>query len=160
MIKKLLFITVLGVTLSGCFMAPMALIGPATSGFTTASLVQSGISTGASFIVKKSTGKTISEHVMSAIEKDVLEQAYLPKNDNEKNHINVPVINLGTKVNIGCKKYDYNCKRKKPGNLKTSLNLSDNVHKINAGCKKYDFYCIRVSKNISSPYLRQIQFKR
>ena len=38
MIKKLLLIVTLGVTLSGCFMAPMALIGPVTSGYSTASI--------------------------------------------------------------------------------------------------------------------------
>ena len=30
-----MLLTTLGLLLSGCFMAPMALIGPATSGFTT-----------------------------------------------------------------------------------------------------------------------------
>ena len=64
MIKRLLLIVVLGVSVSGCFMAPLALIGPATSGFSTASLIQSGISTGANYVVKKSTGKTITEHVL------------------------------------------------------------------------------------------------
>ena len=33
MIKRLLLIVTLGVCLSGCFMAPLALIGPATSGY-------------------------------------------------------------------------------------------------------------------------------
>ena len=72
--------SVLGLTLSGCFMAPMALIGPATSGFTTASIVQSGISTGASYVVKKSTGKSIGEHAISALTDDILQQTYFPKN--------------------------------------------------------------------------------
>ena len=78
MIKRLLLIVTLGVTLSGCFMAPIALIGPATSGFTTASIMQSGLSTGANFMIKKSTGKTISEHAFDAMTKEVLQQAYLP----------------------------------------------------------------------------------
>ena len=64
--------------LSGCFMAPMALIGPATSGFTTASIVQSGISTGASYLVKKSTGKSIGEHAITAINQEILQQTYMP----------------------------------------------------------------------------------
>ena len=59
MIKRLFLIVALGVTVSGCFMAPLALIGPATSGFSTASIIQSGVSTGANYMVKKSTGKTI-----------------------------------------------------------------------------------------------------
>tara|TARA_X000000368_G_C22804220_1_gene611727 strand:+ start:474 stop:737 length:264 start_codon:yes stop_codon:yes gene_type:complete len=78
--KKILLLSVLGLTLSGCFMAPMALIGPATSGFTTASIVQSGISTGASYVVKKSTGKSIGEHAISALTDDILQQTYFPKN--------------------------------------------------------------------------------
>ena len=80
MIKRLLVIVVCGVCVSGCFMAPMALIGPATSGFSTASLIQSGVSTGASYMVKKSTGKTISEHVLDSIENDTLKQTYVPQN--------------------------------------------------------------------------------
>ena len=79
MFKRLLLIVALAVTVSGCFMAPMALIGPATSGFTTASIVQSGVTTGAGYLVKKSTGKSIGEHAIDAINKDVLQQTYLPK---------------------------------------------------------------------------------
>ena len=83
MFKRLLLITAIGVSLSGCFMAPMALIGPATSGFTTASIVQSGVTTGAGYIVKKSTGKSISEHALDAINKDILQQTYFPKDSTE-----------------------------------------------------------------------------
>ena len=83
MFKRLLIIVALGVTLSGCFMAPLALIGPATSGFSTASLIQSGVTTGANYVVKKSTGKTITEHALESINKDALQQTYLPSNKNE-----------------------------------------------------------------------------
>ena len=76
MIKRLLLIVVLGVSVSGCFMAPLALIGPATSGFSTASLIQSGISTGANYVVKKSTGKTITEHVLDTINLETIKQSY------------------------------------------------------------------------------------
>ena len=74
MVKRLLLITTLGVLLSGCFVAPLALIGPATSGFTTASIIQSGVTTGANYMVKKSTGKTITEHAFESINKDILQQ--------------------------------------------------------------------------------------
>ena len=77
--KRLLFITSLMVLLSGCYMVPMALLGPATSGFTTASLIQSGLSTTASYVVKKSTGKSISQHAYDIVNKDILQQAYFPK---------------------------------------------------------------------------------
>ncbi len=81
MIKRLLAIATLGVLLSGCFMAPLALVGPVTSGFSTASLIQTGVSTGASYMVKKSTGKTISEHAVDVISKDIYKQSYMPTND-------------------------------------------------------------------------------
>ena len=79
MIKRLLIIATAGVLLSGCFMAPLALIGPATSGFSTASIIQSGVTTGANYMVKKSTGKTITEHAISAINSGTLQQTYVPK---------------------------------------------------------------------------------
>ena len=79
MIKRLLLVVTLGVMLSGCFMAPLALIGPVTSGYSTASIIQAGVSTGANYMVKQSTGRTIGEHAMDAINKDVLQQTYLPK---------------------------------------------------------------------------------
>ena len=79
MVKRLLLITTLGVLLSGCFVAPLALIGPATSGFTTASIIQSGVTTGANYMVKQSTGKTISEHAIDALNKEILQQTYFPK---------------------------------------------------------------------------------
>ena len=81
MIKRLLLIVVLGVSVSGCFMAPIALIGPAASGFSTASIIQSGITTGAGYVVKKSTGKSISEHSISALNEDFLKQTYFPKKE-------------------------------------------------------------------------------
>ena len=80
MFKRLFLLTMLGVLLSGCFMAPMALIGPAASGFTTASIVQSGVTTGANYLVKRSTGKTITEHAFESINKEILQQSYLPIN--------------------------------------------------------------------------------
>ena len=97
MFKRLLLIATLGVAVSGCYMIPMALIGPITSGYSTASIIQSGLATGANLVVKKSTGKAISEHVLDSImNEDILKQTYLPK-----------------KI-VVCKKYDYYCKRKNP----------------------------------------------
>ncbi len=78
MIKRLLLIATLGVAVSGCFMAPLALVGPATSGFSTASIIQAGVSSGANYVVKKSTGKTIGEHAIQVITKETLTQTYFP----------------------------------------------------------------------------------
>ena len=86
MIKRLLVLTTLGVMLSGCFMVPMAFVGPAVSGFSTASIAQSAVTTGASYMVKKNTGKSISEHAYEAIGGDtsVLKQSYFPENNSSK----------------------------------------------------------------------------
>ena len=59
-------------------MAPLALIGPASSGFSTASIIQSGITTGANYMVKKSTGKTIAEHAIIIIDRgDIYQQTFV-----------------------------------------------------------------------------------
>ena len=91
MIKRLLVLTTLGMMLTGCFMVPMALLGPAASGFSTASLIQSGVTTGASYMVKKNTGKTISEHAYEAIGGDisVIKQSYFPK---EKENVTTLIL--------------------------------------------------------------------
>ena len=77
-------------------MVPMALIGPASSGFTTASIIQSGLTTTASYVVKVNTGKTIGEHAIgilnkkiaqNTINKDILQQSYFPKKN--KTRLNV-----------------------------------------------------------------------
>ena len=80
MIKKLVFLITLSVLLSGCYMKPLALITPAASNFTTASIFKSGMSTTANFLVKKSTGKSLGEHAYDALNMEVLQQAYFPKN--------------------------------------------------------------------------------
>tara|TARA_B100000965_G_scaffold331902_1_gene296237 strand:+ start:379 stop:645 length:267 start_codon:yes stop_codon:yes gene_type:complete len=79
MLRRLFLIVASGVLLSGCFVAPMALIGPAASGFSTASIIQSGVTTGANYMVKKSTGKTISQHALEQLSKETLQQTYFPK---------------------------------------------------------------------------------
>ena len=79
MIKRLCLIVAVGVSVSGCFMAPIAFIGPATSGFSTASIIQSSVTTGANYMVKKSTGKTITQHAFDVVSKDVYQQTYFPK---------------------------------------------------------------------------------
>ncbi len=78
MLRRFVLLIWMGVLLSGCLMAPMALIGPATSGFSTASIIQSGVTTGANYMVKKSTGKTISQHALDALNNDILKQSYMP----------------------------------------------------------------------------------
>jgi len=152
MIKRLLVIAVLSVAVSGCFMAPLAFIGPATSGFSTASLIQSGVTTGANYVVKKSTGKTITEHVMQSLKSDVIKQSYVPKNEPEKilKQSNQP----DNKISERCRKFDFYCKRilnKNPGLAKSLLPKVES----DTGCKKYDFYCKRTSKKKWLQYINQ-----
>ena len=93
MIKRLLVLTTLGVMLSGCFMVPMAFVGPAVSGFSTASITQSAVSTGVSYMVKKSTGKSITEHAFNAIIGDSIEQTYFPGEKENVTRLIVPKPN-------------------------------------------------------------------
>ena len=151
MIRRLLVIAVLGVTVSGCFMAPIAFIGPVTSGFSTASIIQTGVSTGANFMVKKSTGKTISEHAMEALNKDVLEQAYLPQEKEKLKKIYSPK----NKFSAQCKKYDFYCKRMLNENPAKRSTLLKN--EVNLGCKEYDFYCKRMSQKKWLQHVNQNQ---
>ena len=81
MLKRLLVIATLCVMTSGCFMVPMALVGPAASGFTTASIFQAGLTSTANYMVKKSTGKTIAQHALSAMNSDILKQSYFPQKE-------------------------------------------------------------------------------
>ena len=82
MVKRLLCIATVGLLLSGCFMGPLALVGPAISGFSTTSMIQSSVTTGANYLVKRNTGKTIGQHALDAVTKDVLLQAYFPSKRN------------------------------------------------------------------------------
>ena len=133
MIRRLLAIAVFGVMVSGCFMAPLALIGPMSSGFSTASLIQSGVTSGANYMVKKSTGKTIAEHALGSLNSEIMKQTYMPNNE----------------VSEKCRKYDFYCKRLI--NKDPSLMLLVPKTKVNADCKKYDLYCKRMSRKNSTP---------
>ena len=152
MIKRLFVITVLGVAVSGCFMAPLALIGPISSGFSTASLIQSGVTTGANYVVKKSTGKTITEHVMQSLKKDIIKQSYVPENEPEKilKQYNKPYNAISER----CRKFDFYCKRILNENPGLAKSLLPNVES-DTGCKEYDFYCKRLSKKKWLQYIDQ-----
>ena len=78
--QKILLISVAFLLLSGCYMAPLALMGPATSGFSTASIMQSAVSATANHVVKKSTGKSINQHVLESVrDTNTIQRTYLPK---------------------------------------------------------------------------------
>ena len=152
MIKRLFVIAVLGVTVSGCFMAPLALIGPISSGFSTASLIQSGVTSGANYVVKKSTGKTITEHTIASLRGDIIKQSYAPKVElGEKLKKSYEPKN---KLSERCRKYDFYCKRKLNDNPALAKSLLPKI-KINTGCKKHDYYCKRMSRKEWLQYINQ-----
>ena len=80
MLKKLLLVSAMGLLVSGCYMVPLAFLGPATSGFTASSIMQAAISTTANHMVKKTTGKSFSEHAFDAINMDDITLGYFPVN--------------------------------------------------------------------------------
>jgi len=152
MIKRLLVIAVFGVTVSGCFMAPLALIGPVSSGFSTASLIQSGVTSGANYMVKKSTGKTITEHVTESIKGDIIKQSYVPNNDlGEKLKQSYEPKN---KLSEKCRKYDFYCKRMINKEPALAQSLLPEIT-TDAGCKKHDYYCKRISRQKWLQYIKQ-----
>ena len=77
MMKRLLLLTTLGVMLSGCYMVPMALVGPAVSGFSSGSILQASVSV----MIKQGTGKSITEHALGTLTNGTLKQSYYPIND-------------------------------------------------------------------------------
>ena len=151
MIKRLLVIAVLGVTVSGCFMVPMAFIGPAAGGFSTASIIQSGITTGANYVVKKSTGKSISEHAITSLQGDI-KQSYAP--ESEPGKILEQTYEPKNKLSERCRKYDFYCQRKLNDNPALAKSLLPKI-KINTGCKKHDYYCKRMSRKEWLQYINQ-----
>ena len=89
MIKRLLLVSAMGLFVSGCYMVPLAFIGPATSGFTASSVMQTAISTTANHMVKKATGKSFSEHAFEAINMDDITFGYFPSN--KSNNLILPL---------------------------------------------------------------------
>ncbi len=89
MIKKLLLVSAMGLFVSGCYMVPLAFIGPATSGFTASSVMQAAISTSVNHMVKKTTGKSFSEHAFDAINMDDVTLGYFPVN--KSNNLILPL---------------------------------------------------------------------
>ena len=90
MIKRLLLVSAMGLFVSGCYMVPLAFIGPATSGFTTTSVVQSAISATANHMVKKTTGKSFSEHAFEAINMTDITLGYFPPSKSNKHILPLP----------------------------------------------------------------------
>ena len=82
--KRILLISVVGLLMSGCYMVPLAFIGPATSGFTTSSIIQAAVTSTANHVVKKTTGKTFSEHALDSVNIDDMSLGYFPSNKSNK----------------------------------------------------------------------------
>ena len=87
--RKILLISMTGLLMSGCYMVPLAFIGPATSGYSTTSIMQAAVTSSANHIVKKTTGKTFSEHVTDTIDMDKISLGYFPSN--KSNNLILPL---------------------------------------------------------------------
>ena len=74
----------MGLFVSGCYMVPLAFIGPATSGFTASSMMQAAISSSSNHMIKKATGKSFSEHAFDTINMDNITLGYFPSNKSNK----------------------------------------------------------------------------
>ncbi len=83
MIKRLMLVSIMGLLVSGCYMVPLAFVGPATSGFTASSVMQAAITSTAGHVVKKTTGKSFSEHAFDALNVDDITLGYFPVNKSE-----------------------------------------------------------------------------
>jgi PBP1b-binding outer membrane lipoprotein LpoB len=88
-IKRIILIAAVGLLVSGCYMVPLAFIGPATSGFTSSSIMQAAVTSTANHMIKKTTGKTFSEHAMDTIDMDKVSLGYFPSN--KSNNLILPL---------------------------------------------------------------------
>ena len=87
--KRILLISVVGLLMSGCYMVPLAFIGPASSGFTASSIMQTAVTSTANHMVKKTTGKTFSEHAIDTINMNKISLGYFPSN--KSNNLILPL---------------------------------------------------------------------
>ena len=87
--KRILLISVVGLLMSGCYMVPLAFIGPATSGFTTSSIMQAAATSTANHMVKKATDRTFSEHAMDTLDMNKISLGYFPSN--KSNNLILPL---------------------------------------------------------------------
>ena len=87
--KRILLISVVGLLMSGCYMVPLAFIGPATAGFTASSIMQAAVTSTANHVVKKTTGKTFSEHAIDTIDMSKISLGYFPSN--KSNNLILPL---------------------------------------------------------------------
>jgi len=92
--------------MSGCYMVPLAFIGPATSGFTTSSVMQAAVTSSANHIVKKATGKTFTEHAFDALDENNISLGYFPLNKSDDSilplpkPLNISILPLSKPLNI------------------------------------------------------------
>ena len=79
--KKILSIISLTFLLTGCA-ETMALLAPTGSAIGGGNILQSSFTSAASYSIKKSTGKTIGQHVLDSIGNDIYKQTYIPEKQN------------------------------------------------------------------------------
>ena len=70
--KRILVLVFFGMLLTGCYTSSLTVVGPAT-GFASGKISETAASTSLNYIVKKQTGKTPIEHVLSENQINTLE---------------------------------------------------------------------------------------
>jgi len=82
--KKVLILIFFGMLLTGCYTSSLTVVGPAT-GVMSGKISETAASTSLNYIVKKNTGKTAMEHVLSENQIKTLESSKAKINPCNKN---------------------------------------------------------------------------
>ena len=90
--RKILSLLFFGLFLSGCYTSSLTMVGPAT-GVATGKLSETVASTTVNHVVKKRTGKTPLEHVLSEKQIETVEKTKAKVNPCEKNKKLCAVLN-------------------------------------------------------------------
>ena len=90
--KRVLILLFFGMLLTGCYTSSLTVVGPAT-GVASGKISETAASTSFNYIVKKQTGKTPIEHVLSESQINTLESSKAKINPCTKNKELCSIVN-------------------------------------------------------------------
>ena len=90
--KRVLVLVFFGMLLTGCYTSSLTVVGPAT-GFASGKISETAASTSLNYVVKKQTGKTPIEHVLSESQIKTLEKGKAKVNPCNKNKDLCSIVN-------------------------------------------------------------------
>ena len=82
--NRVLILLVFGLLLSGCYSSSLTMVGPAT-GVASGKVTETALSSSLNYAVKKQTGKTATEHILSERQNRKIAQTKAKINPCEKN---------------------------------------------------------------------------